>query len=561
MPTLVNDLTSQQRSWIFETFGHYGESDELSNGEASSDDLESHYNSKNHEVSTPVRRNSNDSMNYCNDPSPTPYIHIHQSHHPYSNNSNNNTDLPPLSSCDVAPIEKQDNRSSIFRRNAGSSTSITDVDNISPVRDAGGDGRRPSPVSIRNSHNERIVQPHPGSIWSPLNDKVIIATPPTTDHPVFGNSNTTGSNSSHPNFDHSPNISNTNSIPSFNVFPRPPFSRSMQHPLNPAVATGTTMTVRVATTTTTTTIAPSKSSPSPPRQKSHHHSTINEDPNFHLHYPHNVGPTMSHLQPQHYPPHHHPMYAMRPIQHHHHPHHHHHHNLSSAPLGHSKLSMTGEHGHYSRNTMHTTPMHTTPHHSDNIGINKPIVFPHSDDKLTWQQSFENLKIYKRIYGDCNVPQKYKMNVKLGGWVVRRSRNIIVLADSIPHYNLTMIFCFVNFHSILEQATEEEEESIQIWKIDRGTNIGHGRNWFQVDCGKCTRIVVIFSPCYHLCFRGNDLCLHGMCITKKHSRGDWTINVHTDSPLSHCTHSESNLFAINIFCAYKYNITLKRVCIE
>lgn len=48
----------------------------------------------------------------------------------------------------------------------------------------------------------------------------------------------------------------------------------------------------------------------------------------------------------------------------------------------------------------------------------PIVFPHVEEKLTWQQSFENLKIYKNIYGDCNVPQKYKLNVKLGGWVVR-----------------------------------------------------------------------------------------------------------------------------------------------
>lgn len=45
-------------------------------------------------------------------------------------------------------------------------------------------------------------------------------------------------------------------------------------------------------------------------------------------------------------------------------------------------------------------------------------YPHKGEKLTWQQSFENLQVYKQTYGDCDVPQKYKHNVKLGGWVVR-----------------------------------------------------------------------------------------------------------------------------------------------
>jgi hypothetical protein len=53
----------------------------------------------------------------------------------------------------------------------------------------------------------------------------------------------------------------------------------------------------------------------------------------------------------------------------------------------------------------------------NIGGTRAPVYPHEGEKLTWLQSFENLKVYKRTYGDCNVPQKYKGNVKLGGWVV------------------------------------------------------------------------------------------------------------------------------------------------
>jgi Helicase associated domain len=66
----------------------------------------------------------------------------------------------------------------------------------------------------------------------------------------------------------------------------------------------------------------------------------------------------------------------------------------------------------------------------------PIVFPHVEEKLTWQQSFENLKIYKHIYGDCNVPQKYKLNVKLGGWVVRIvhfvSIRCLIVCDNCTH---------------------------------------------------------------------------------------------------------------------------------
>ena len=510
MPTLVNELTQQQRSWIFETFGQYGENDELSNGEASSDDLESHYNhhntnnnnsssnrdndNKNHEMSTPVRRNSNESIHYSNDPSPTPYIHVHHPH-PYhqSTTGSPGTDLPPLSAelCDPTMVDTvttpPNNRSSIFRRNIGSSTPsiLTEANPSSPVREEdneGGGRRASSPTSTLHNRNGpkkgRTEQPHPGSIWSPLNDKAIIATPPSTDHPVFGNNhhtNTTRSNSSSTsllNYDPmSPNISNTAtttapSLPSsssFNIFPRPPFSRSMHHNhhhhilTSPTIATTTgsttTMMVRLATTTTTTSTAspPTRNttavttSSSPPSSSSRpNHRAINdEDQNFHLHYPHHAPNGASHLQPQlqhHFP--HHPMYAMRPIPHHHHhhpqPHHLHH---SSAPLGHSKVSMTPEqHGQYHhRNSMHTsTPHH---HHSDHIGMNnKSIIFPHSEDKLTWQQSFENLKIYKRIYGDCNVPQKYKMNVKLGGWVVR--------SDS----NKTIQVCFSTVH-IAAQSNE------------------------------------------------------------------------------------------------------------
>lgn len=48
-------------------------------------------------------------------------------------------------------------------------------------------------------------------------------------------------------------------------------------------------------------------------------------------------------------------------------------------------------------------------------------FPHDGKKLTWMESFENLQAYKNHYGDCNVPQKYKGNTKLGGWVNKQRK--------------------------------------------------------------------------------------------------------------------------------------------
>jgi len=48
-------------------------------------------------------------------------------------------------------------------------------------------------------------------------------------------------------------------------------------------------------------------------------------------------------------------------------------------------------------------------------------FPHAGDKLTWQQSYENLQAYAAHYGDCHVPQKYRGNPKLGGWVNKQRK--------------------------------------------------------------------------------------------------------------------------------------------
>lgn len=96
---------------------------------------------------------------------------------------------------------------------------------------------------------------------------------------------------------------------------------------------------------------------------------------------------------------------------------------------------------------------------------KRPAFPHNGEKLTWQQSFENLQAYKQTYGDCNVPQKYKLNQKLGGWVVRASLVFVEVHISISLWlsscvYLTTPLLLVSI-SFTEQTTEKEEEPYQI----------------------------------------------------------------------------------------------------
>ena len=65
--------------------------------------------------------------------------------------------------------------------------------------------------------------------------------------------------------------------------------------------------------------------------------------------------------------------------------------------------------------------HQTDSPASPVEVDLCPIFPHGGAKLTWKQSYENLLAYKNHYGDCNVPQKYVGNPKLGGWVNKQRK--------------------------------------------------------------------------------------------------------------------------------------------
>jgi hypothetical protein len=48
-------------------------------------------------------------------------------------------------------------------------------------------------------------------------------------------------------------------------------------------------------------------------------------------------------------------------------------------------------------------------------------FDWDPDKTQWEAMFQKLKAYKEEHGDCNVPQRWKKNPKLGNWVFELRR--------------------------------------------------------------------------------------------------------------------------------------------
>mmetsp|Transcript_16131 Transcript_16131/g.35433 ORF Transcript_16131/g.35433 Transcript_16131/m.35433 type:complete len:297 (+) Transcript_16131:139-1029(+) len=50
---------------------------------------------------------------------------------------------------------------------------------------------------------------------------------------------------------------------------------------------------------------------------------------------------------------------------------------------------------------------------------EPDPYKHRIGKLTWEQSFENLKVYADMNGHCNVPRYFNDHPQLGSWVHRQ----------------------------------------------------------------------------------------------------------------------------------------------
>ena len=45
----------------------------------------------------------------------------------------------------------------------------------------------------------------------------------------------------------------------------------------------------------------------------------------------------------------------------------------------------------------------------------------NNDEVVWNRRFQELKVYKKINGDCNVPRRYASNLSLGEWVQTQRR--------------------------------------------------------------------------------------------------------------------------------------------
>eukprot|EP00522_Entomoneis_paludosa_P001008 CAMPEP_0172474984 /NCGR_PEP_ID=MMETSP1065-20121228/69634_1 /TAXON_ID=265537 /ORGANISM="Amphiprora paludosa, Strain CCMP125" /LENGTH=316 /DNA_ID=CAMNT_0013233177 /DNA_START=285 /DNA_END=1235 /DNA_ORIENTATION=- len=181
----------------------------------------------------------------------------------------------------------------------------------------------------------------------------------------------------------------------------------------------------------------------PPYQQDggYHHAPPHHSPTSY-HHPHH-----SHFDEYHHSPRHHPQLAAASSSSSSSDHHHHHHG---APHDRPPLQDAGDFFKNAPSTMDTTHESTSHYHNRRVllanrksrdgsdeplktksGKNKdspaavtssgngPDPYKHRIGKLTWEQSFENLKVYATMNGHCNVPRYFNDHPQLGSWVHRQ----------------------------------------------------------------------------------------------------------------------------------------------
>lgn len=167
-------------------------------------------------------------------------------------------------------------------------------------------------------------------------------------------------------------------------------------------------------------------------------------------FPSYYSPSHSYHHPGFHPPHP-PYYDHPPFPPPHHSPYHHYHAPHHSPYHpHAGNSPIGAYEHHHHPFHHAQQQYHHPEHMHHPHLHHPAIppqragglmdrrddapspttaktterfpsFPNAGDKLTWQESYENLVAYKEHYGDCSVPQKYKGNPKLGGWVNKQRK--------------------------------------------------------------------------------------------------------------------------------------------
>ena len=74
--------------------------------------------------------------------------------------------------------------------------------------------------------------------------------------------------------------------------------------------------------------------------------------------------------------------------------------------------------------------------------------------VSWEERFEELKDYRKLHGNCNVPQKYQQNKQLGSWVSVQRQQYKKFKNG-------------------EKSSMTKERILKLESIEFVWNIGHG----------------------------------------------------------------------------------------
>ena len=77
-------------------------------------------------------------------------------------------------------------------------------------------------------------------------------------------------------------------------------------------------------------------------------------------------------------------------------------------------------------------------------------------RVDWEVRFQELVEYKRVYGNCNVPQRYKANTQLGRWVYTQRRTKETMSEEKRNQLNLIGFVWRIDHAIIDWEARFQE---------------------------------------------------------------------------------------------------------